>query len=560
MASFHCYMFTVLLLSQASFVTSQSPLASGIFLAPTTGNTVNSEDIRVGIDRAVQKLINLDAETQRRSEFIESAIASTIQALPKNNVGRLEPLSVRYVVHSYFAKVHGWRIEGLEPHSVHAELSEVHSVSVLREKLPTLVELILEDRQSGRGLAPDHVVLMVYVLEQLLFQESLALLPKLYFANGFNTADEIDEDGMREVLISYLMSFRQGTNAKLDSVDYHMAYKASRMQGPLAEALVTFAQDTMINFEYKNRNRMNPFEQPWYKYDHAVELVLDLAHNYGKWQDGDCRKMKEHLVKMGTPDTGRVALDVFHGQTSDGTYNFRESQEYLKSVGALDMSNRAMPQVRLVNYVLGPTNCIARNSFFSVCCISECEEIMGEIEVHVQAPKASPEHLLRIISNISTSSVDAPRTMKLEMVMKLRRIADRNGGSVPLYGRLFMQWLHFAFPNECPYPDVVESRNLMPSRWARSGTVASKEELDQLKQSSYAMSIDSEDQDIIDAEWSDEEVLPLQDSRSSLLAKAFGFAVKLSPIVLVLQGAMALFRSARKAHDATVDGKTSSFV
>merc|ERR1712087_285833 len=32
------------------------------------------------------------------------------------------------------------------------------------------------------------------------------------------------------------------------------------------------------------------------------------------------------------------------------------------------------------------------------------------------------------------------------------QIASAHGGSVPLHGRLFAQWLHYAFPRECPFP------------------------------------------------------------------------------------------------------------
>merc|ERR1719162_854720 len=35
---------------------------------------------------------------------------------------------------------------------------------------------------------------------------------------------------------------------------------------------------------------------------------------------------------------------------------------------------------------------------------------------------------------------------------RLQDIALHNGGEVPLHGRLFGQWMHHAFPRECPYP------------------------------------------------------------------------------------------------------------
>jgi len=42
---------------------------------------------------------------------------------------------------------------------------------------------------------------------------------------------------------------------------------------------------------------------------------------------------------------------------------------------------------------------------------------------------------------------------------RLEDIAHRYGGQVPLHTRLFAQWLHQAFPRECPYPHVTGTIN-----------------------------------------------------------------------------------------------------
>ena len=40
------------------------------------------------------------------------------------------------------------------------------------------------------------------------------------------------------------------------------------------------------------------------------------------------------------------------------------------------------------------------------------------------------------------------------MMDRLNEIASHHNGEVPLHGRLFMQWMHHAFPQECPFPHV----------------------------------------------------------------------------------------------------------
>eukprot|EP00971_Amphidinium_carterae_P129984 2574742-Amphidinium_carterae.1 len=54
-------------------------------------------------------------------------------------------------------------------------------------------------------------------------------------------------------------------------------------------------------------------------------------------------------------------------------YSFSESSETLREYGALDEANPADPQVLIANYIVNPSNCIAEGTYFSVCCVSECE-------------------------------------------------------------------------------------------------------------------------------------------------------------------------------------------
>merc|ERR1719313_2784059 len=66
----------------------------------------------------------------------------------------------------------------------------------------------------------------------------------------------------------------------------------------------------------------------------------------------------------------------------------------------------------------------------------------------------SVENIVKIVSQISSDTVDAPRNITSELMRKLESVANRHGGKVPLHGRLFAQWMHHAFPNECPHSHV----------------------------------------------------------------------------------------------------------
>merc|ERR1719161_1894687 len=78
---------------------------------------------------------------------------------------------------------------------------------------------------------------------------------------------------------------------------------------------------------------------------------------------------------------------------------------------------------------------------YEVCCLSECEDLMNEIEEKVQAPAAAPQLLLELLGNMSSSSVDGKRQFPASLEQKLHQIAALHGGEVKLYGRLFAQWV-----------------------------------------------------------------------------------------------------------------------
>merc|ERR1719473_984716 len=80
--------------------------------------------------------------------------------------------------------------------------------------------------------------------------------------------------------------------------------------------------------------------------------------------------------------------------------------------------------------------------------------LVSEVERGIAAPMGAVGDIARIVSQISSDTVEAPRILTSELMSKLESVASRHGGRVPLHGRLFAQWMHHDFPNECPHPHV----------------------------------------------------------------------------------------------------------
>jgi len=517
-----------------------------------TARVVDASELETSLRESLEGAMG-SGTWAHRAATIERRMSKTYQALPKNEYGRLAPSTVRYIVHNYFQKEHGWLIEGLEPSGSRASASEVHSAHIIQNKAPSILEAILEDRQDQRGLSLSDAVAMMAALEHLIFDESIILLERAYALNDYHTGEKLDEIALHEVLRSYLLLFRQGQNANLYDANLHRSIKARYSTKAGWHEIVAFEQDVQHDYDFNNRMKTNPFVSRQYSFEEASQMVINLAEGYGKWQNADCRDMKEHLMSLDSRGSGRIPLDVFYRSEAGSAFEFVESQEYLRDVGALDESLKGNPSVLIANYLVGPSNCIASNAYYSVCCLSECEHLMNEIEAHTNGPTATSQQLLSLLTDMSSSTVDAPRTFSPDMVTRLTQIADQNDGTIPLHGRLFGQWLHYAFPFECPLP-ITAQNALTPSAWLNGAAIGTPAEREQHIQTAEELDLAGEHGT---AEWTEEEILPFADQTSRKTKGFFGFVrfiMMVSAILLVLKAGYESLQKAFRVHQG-VDHK-----
>merc|ERR1719272_1916670 len=193
-----------------------------------------------------------------------------------------------------------------------------------------------------------------------------------------------------------------------------------------------------------------------YSFDDAHEVVGSITTSFASFWESECITMKGSLAQMDPKHTGRVPMSKFYGSAMDTEWRFSESEQYLRELGALDETSRWGKQVIIPNYLQGSNNCIVSGEHYLVCCANECESLLGEIETEIGSPLASPEDVLRIVGNMTSHSVslddDEPPRLEGALTKQLEEIASAHGGQVPIHGRLFAQWLHYAFPRECPFP------------------------------------------------------------------------------------------------------------
>merc|ERR1719325_479859 len=150
------------------------------------------------------------------------------------------------------------------------------------------------------------------------------------------------------------------------------------------------------------------FASNQYTFTATTKIVEEIGERYGRWQDAECHDLKATLIKMEEPGTGRVPLKRFYGDALDGAWQFTESVDYLRELGALDETNPDRKSVILSNYINSPSNCLASSGMYSVCCLNECEDLMGHIEKGVGQPDGVVGNIIEIVRNLPSNTEKAP--------------------------------------------------------------------------------------------------------------------------------------------------------
>jgi len=200
-----------------------------------------------------------------------------------------------------------------------------------------------------------------------------------------------------------------------------------------------------------------------------LKVVDEIGKHFGEFNDRECKNLKDTFYQMEDHRmAGRVRLSDFYKKSLHSHWNFNEKADYLRQLGALDESDPTAPRVIGPNYLGARTNCLEASSLYAVCCRNECEDLMLHLEAAIAAPAAEPERIAQLVAALPSDSVAAPSELPTALIGRLQDVAVQHAGLVPLHGRLFAQWMHHAYPRECPFPHQVGTVSpLTPNEWMR---------------------------------------------------------------------------------------------
>merc|ERR1719322_1208044 len=358
--------------------------------------------------------------TEARLGQIEDALRPTFAALPKSIHGTVGAPGARYALHRLFVQRHGWQVKGLEPGG--ESWGGKSPAEALGERLPGGVKDLFEERVAQRGLDLHELAVLASTLENLIHSEAMGRLQAAYkLSNHMPDEFALGHDDAVKVIDAYMAMYILGAN-----VSATPEAKLRKYIGNVTRWYPSWPETQVFLREVQHEVLAGRTQLT---FSNVTVVVETAGERFGRFQDAECRTLKGDLVAMEeSPGNGRVRLADFYGSALHaGKWQFSESVEYLRQLGALDESNPAMLRVIIPNYVNSPSNCIASSAYYGVCCIDECEELLGHLERRLGAPAALPAEIVTLVS-------------------------AHHGGRVPLHGRLFAQWLHHAYPRECPFP------------------------------------------------------------------------------------------------------------
>jgi len=329
----------------------------------------------------------------------------------------------------------------------------------------------------GKEVGLRGLTVLAATITDLVQNEAIGTLSSVFSGLDLPLSGPVPLEASEFAIKSYMIALLMGRSVRgaKSKKDFQLLERDVQRAYPSWQESVTFASDLRLTDDLARRSRRNPFiQRADSSFDDASDFVQMFGQKFGLFQNLDCRQIKSKLMDWESEGSGRVPLAKFYNDISVGKdFKFAESVKYLRELGSLDETNPRQPSVVIPNYITGASNCLSTASFYSVCCTNECESLFGKIERAAGAQTSTPGQIAQMVANMASDTVDAPRNISSTLMSRLNDISAYHRGQIPVHGRLFAQWMHHAYPRECPFPQLAGSTNpLTPEEWASTRSEA----------------------------------------------------------------------------------------
>jgi len=366
---------------------------------------------------------------------------------------------------------------------------------------------MVEKRLNRKGLTLHDLAVLAASLEDLIRVESTELVSGIFtdFTRRYKHAPSVEDAGFT-YLASFLSNRFWDAETSVMSKErfireYHGWERTREWYMAIEEGILKAGPPSDL--------------------EKSKAIAIDIGATYGNFNDQQCTELKNALLGMWPlgATTGRVRLADFYRMGLDTQWDLVEKREYLSSIGALDESNASSPLVIIPNYLTAQPNCLEATNLYSVCCRNSCEDLLEPLERNIAASEAEPGQILELVSMYKRDDMKVlSHTQYDALAERLQKIADQHGGKVKLHGRLFAQWMHHAFPKDCPYPHEAGAADpSSPDQWLGEQVEASEEERRQFVEAETCGPEEAAAEWKVELPWSNTEEL-LDDGKAQDLA------------------------------------------
>lgn len=317
------------------------------------------------------------------------------------------------------------------------------------------VQQLFEQRLHNAGFDLHEVAMFAATIEHILHKESNERLKHSYELNNCSLNQKITHDQLANVVYVFFAM----TMTQVDTSSWTV--EETKM---MVQEMPRKISNWPSYKEFLDRIRTATVGQmaalgPTVTFEVASKVISSFTEQFGRFQDSGCRRMDRALALSADAGPGRMKLSTFYNLGAQ----FGEKAKYLDRLGALDTSVPATPRMMIANYMNSAANCLTSTGLYSICCIDQCEALLGQLERNIAAPHATPRQIAALVKDLPSGTVSAPRRLSDSLLNKLDSMATTNNGHVPLHGRLFAQWMHHAYPNECAFPNPVTAETPLTS-------------------------------------------------------------------------------------------------
>lgn len=388
-----------------------------------------------------------------------------VSAMPTDSAGRLSNGTARYALHRLFVEKHGWSIKGLQPAGASwiATLSVTDDVKdITKYMVPTYLQDVLTKELGAPGFDLQSIAVLAAALEHLVHTEIVNIIYSVFTTLGLKIPGRKSEAEIDLALDTFMMVYAFGLNLDVSMIaDVQRAKSHLERSHPVWPALRAFAKAESKRFSQERE----------LSFTDVVQVAEAIGEGYAKFHAADCRRVTEELAAKPSYRGGRVQMSEMKPSESPGRRSLlTESTEELEGLGVFSgAAAEGGRQLIISNYINSQATCLSTASFYAACCINECEGFLATLEREAGSPSLAPERLATALAALPKR----PAQEHDALVQEVRGLVEKDSNLVSLHGYAFSEWMHRAFPLECPAPSqngTSVANPKTPDEWMGAGS------------------------------------------------------------------------------------------